>query len=213
MFWPMPSTTSPDTSRSDARTRLLDAALYVIRAKGYSATRVDDICIEAGLTKGAFFHHFASKEALALAAAQHFSDTADELFASAPYQLLADPLDRLMAYVDFRIALLEGDLPDITCLLGTMVQETYGTHPPIRDACERFIRSHAADVARDIAAAKRLYAPHATWSAEGLGLHMQAVIQGGFILAKAASNASLAADSIRHLKRYLETLFTKQSHH
>lgn len=209
----MPAVAAPDTPRSDARTRLLDAALRVIRAKGYSATRVDDICAAATLSKGAFFHHFASKEDLALAAAQHFSDMADELFASAPYQLLEDPLDRLMAYVDFRIALLDGDLPDYTCLLGTMVQEIYGTHPPIRDACERFIRSHASDVSRDIAAAKRLYAPHATWSAESLGLHMQAVIQGGFILAKAGDSAALAADSIRHLKRYLELLFTKQPQH
>jgi len=209
MFPDMPAFDAPDTPRTDARTRLLDAALHVIRSKGYSATRVDDVCAAAGLTKGAFFHHFASKEALALSAAQHFSDTADELFASAAYQLLEDPLDRLMAYVDFRIALLEGDLPDYTCLLGTMVQETYGTHPPIRDACERFIRSHAADVARDIAAAKRLYAPHASWSAESLGLHMQGVIQGAFILAKAGNSTALAADSIRHLKRYLETQFTR----
>jgi AcrR family transcriptional regulator len=42
--------------------KLLDAAVPVIRAKGYSAARVEDIRAEAGLTKGAFFHHFASKE-------------------------------------------------------------------------------------------------------------------------------------------------------
>jgi len=45
-----------------SRRKLLDAAVYVIRSKGYSAARVEDICAEAGLTKGAFFHHFASKE-------------------------------------------------------------------------------------------------------------------------------------------------------
>ena len=42
--------------------KLLDVAVTVIRAKGYSAASVEDICAEAGLTKGAFFHHFASKE-------------------------------------------------------------------------------------------------------------------------------------------------------
>ena len=51
----------------ESRAKLLDAAVSVIRAKGYSAARVDDICAAAGLTKGSFFHHFASKEELALA--------------------------------------------------------------------------------------------------------------------------------------------------
>ena len=53
----------------DSKTRLLDATLKVVRAKGYTATRVEDVCAEAGLTKGSFFHHFKSKEDLALAAA------------------------------------------------------------------------------------------------------------------------------------------------
>ena len=51
--------------------KLLDAAVTVIRAKGYSAARVEDICAEAGLTKGAFLHHFASREAFVIAAAEH----------------------------------------------------------------------------------------------------------------------------------------------
>jgi DNA-binding transcriptional regulator YbjK len=55
-----------------SRKKLLDAALYVIRAKGYEATTVDDICAAAELSKGSFFHHFKSKEDLALAAAEHF---------------------------------------------------------------------------------------------------------------------------------------------
>src|ERR1700758_1188723 len=47
--------------------KLLEAAVHVIRSKGYSAARVEDFCAEAGLTKGAFFHHFPSKEACAVA--------------------------------------------------------------------------------------------------------------------------------------------------
>ena len=44
--------------------KLLEAAIHVIRSKGYSAARVEDICAEAGLTKGAFFHHFAEQGSL-----------------------------------------------------------------------------------------------------------------------------------------------------
>ena len=172
-------------AQHESKTKILDAALQVIRAKGYSATTIDDICLAAGLTKGSFFHHFKSKGELALAAAGHFAAMADGLFAKAPYRALDDPLDRLLAYVDFRKTILQGSLPEFTCLLGTMVQETFESHPAIREACDAHISAHAAEVAKDIAEAKRRYAPNAAWSAEGLGLYTQAVIQGAFILAKA----------------------------
>src|ERR1700688_2524190 len=52
-------------ARHESKTKLLNAALQVIREKGYSATRIEDVCEAAGLTKGSFFHHFKSKEDLA----------------------------------------------------------------------------------------------------------------------------------------------------
>jgi len=200
-------------AQHESKVRFLDAALQVIRTKGYSATRIEDICEAAGLTKGSFFHHFATKEDLALAAAAHFAAMADGLFATAPYQKLADPLERLLGYVDFRIAILQGPLPDFTCLLGTMVQETYDTHPDIRAACDTHISAHAAQVAEVIAEAKRRYAPDAPWSAESLALHIQAVLQGAFILAKARQGPRVAAECLQHLRRYIETQFTPTKEH
>ena len=108
-------------TRHESKTRILNAALHVIRAKGYSATRIEDICEAAGLTKGSFFHHFDSKEALALAAADYWSEVTSEFFASAPYHEHADPLDRFLAYIDFRQSIIQGDLSEFTCLIGTMV--------------------------------------------------------------------------------------------
>src|SRR4051794_33662692 len=89
------------TKRS-AKDKLLDAAVQVVRQKGYAATSVDDLCKAAGVTKGAFFHHFASKEDLAVAAAQYWSDFTTEFFNGAPYQAQRDPLERLLGYIDFR---------------------------------------------------------------------------------------------------------------
>ena len=197
------------TSQPDARSRLLDAAMQVIRAQGYSATTVDDICRAAGLTKGAFFHHFKSKEDLAVAAAAHFSGMAERLFAAAPYREPADPLDRLLGYIDFRSAIIDGPISGFTCLLGTMVQEAYDTHPAICRACETYIGVHVADIAKDIEAAKALYAPEAPWSALSLALHTQAVLQGAFILAKAKGGPDVARDSVAHLRRYIEQLFQR----
>ena len=48
--------------------------------------------------------------------------------------------------------------------------------------------------------------PH-NWTAESLALHLQAVIQGSFILAKAKGSAAPAAESLDHLRRYIELVF------
>jgi TetR/AcrR family transcriptional repressor of nem operon len=195
----------------ESKAKLLDAALQVIRAKGYSATTIDDICYAAGLTKGSFFHHFRSKQDLALEATTHFSQMAGGLFAAAPYQSLPDPVDRLLGYIDFRKAILRGDLPQFTCLLGTMVQEAYATHPPIREACDAGISGHAASLEADITDAMRKYKISADWSAASLALYTQAVIQGAFILAKAKNGPQIAGDCLDHLRRYIQTLFIRST--
>jgi TetR/AcrR family transcriptional repressor of nem operon len=196
-------------TRHESKTKILNAALVVIRTKGYEATRIEDICEEAGLTKGSFFHHFDSKEGLAVAAADYWSECTGAFFATAPYHDLPDPLDRLLAYVDFRKAILRGSLPEFTCLVGTMVQEVYTSHPAIRDACRHSITEHAATLVPDIEAAIREHGIAADWTAESLALFTQAAIQGGFILAKAKGGAEAAAECIDHLHRYLESLFNR----
>ena len=195
-------------ANSDSKTKFLDAALGVIRAKGYEATTVDDICEAAGLTKGSFFHHFESKEALALAAADHFAAMAESAFAAAPYRAAADPLERVLGYVDFRASIMRGELPDFTCLLGMMVQETYETHPAIRKACDRHINDHAKTVASDLAEAKRRHAPNAPWDPQSMALYTQAVIQGAFVLAKAKDGPEVAVECLTHLRRYLASQLT-----
>ncbi len=190
------------------RTKLLDAALNVIRAKGYSATTVDDICVASGVGKGSFFHHFKSKEELAIAATQHWSAVTGALFESAPYQQIADPRERILAYIDFRSHIVQGDLADVTCLLGTMVQETYDSHPAIRTACREGIESHARTLTPMIAQAKALYAPQTDWNAENLALYTQAALQGAFIVAKAQGNSAIATQFITHLRNYVQGLLT-----
>jgi TetR/AcrR family transcriptional repressor of nem operon len=193
--------------RSSAKTKILDAALRVIRAKGYAATTVDDLCAASDVTKGAFFHHFKSKDDLAVAAAEHWSKVTGELFEAAPYHAHADPLERVLGYLDFRKQLLTGDVAEFTCLVGTMVQETFGTSPAIRVACEASISEHAAKIETDIAEAMRQRGLRAGWTAKSLALHSQAVLQGAFILAKAKDDAKIASASIDHLRRYIEYLF------
>jgi TetR/AcrR family transcriptional regulator, transcriptional repressor for nem operon len=195
-----------------AREKILDAALRVIRTKGFTATTVDDLCAAAGVTKGAFFHHFDSKDALGVAAAQHWSTMTSSFFAQAPYHGHPDPLDRVLAYLAFRRDILKGDLPEFTCLVGTLAQEVHQSSRAIAAACDASISGHAATLEPDIAEAmaQRGLDPDGTetgWSAASLALHTQAVLQGAFILAKAKGGARIAEDSVDHLARYVRLLF------
>ena len=198
---------SKTTPKPDARSKLLAAALSLIRAKGYTATTVDELCSAAGVTKGAFFHHFKSKDALGIAAAEHWSATTGAFFASAPYHDHDDPFERLIGYIEFRKAIIEGDLAEFTCLVGTMTQEVYGSNPAIRDACAASIFGHAATLEPDIEAAMKARGIAADWTPASLAAHTQAVLQGAFILAKATGGRAIARDSVDHLKRYLLLLF------
>lgn len=73
------------TTAPSARDRILDAAEALIHAQGFNATTLDAILTGAGASKGAFFHHFASKDALGTAVLERYAASDVALF------------DRLMA--------------------------------------------------------------------------------------------------------------------
>lgn len=191
-----------------AKAKLLEAAVVMIRSKGFAGTSVDDLCAAAGVTKGAFFHHFANKEALGVAAAEFWSDTTGAFFREAPYNDHQDPLDRVLGYIDFRAGLMAGPVEGFSCVAGTMVQEAFNTSLAIREACGASIAGNASLLEADIEEAMALCGVTGV-TARGLALHIQAVLQGGFVLAKAIGGADVARESVAHLKRYFEMLFAR----
>lgn len=205
----MPRPTKLDPERGGARARLLEAACDTILAKGFAAASVDEMCTVAGVTKGAFFHQFGSKEALGIAAADDWASASAAFFEGAPYHLPDDPLDRVLAYVAFRRSIIVGDLRQFTCLVGTMVQEVYASSPSIRDACGKSIFGHATTLEPDIRAAIVKHGISGDWTAESLARHTQTVIQGAFVLAKAANDPALAIEGLDHLDRYIRLLFDR----
>lgn len=201
-------TTVTRVPRGEARARLIEAARSLVRHKGFAATSVDDLCAAAGVTKGAFFHHFPSKEALGVALIDDWTETTGAMFAAHPYNTLPDPLDRVFAYLDLRRQLLKQPLPEFSCVAGTTVQEAYESSPPMRAAAERSIRSGFAHVLPHLQAALAAY-PLPGVTAESLAQQFQVATQGGIILAKALDDPAPARAAFDHLERYLRLLFDR----
>src|SRR5262245_64269799 len=67
---------------SSARDRILDAAERVIRSKGVGQLTVESVAAEAKVSKGGFFHHFASKGDLLVAILDRLLGGVEEQIAS-----------------------------------------------------------------------------------------------------------------------------------
>jgi AcrR family transcriptional regulator len=67
----------PQQRSEETRASILDAAVRCFALSGYDAASVDDICEEAGVSKGAFYHHFPTKQSIFLALLQGWLKTID----------------------------------------------------------------------------------------------------------------------------------------
>jgi len=61
----------------ETRSKIIESAVKLFSTRGFNAASVDDICKDAGISKGAFYHHFESKQALFLALLDGWLQTID----------------------------------------------------------------------------------------------------------------------------------------
>ncbi len=193
----------PETKR-----KLIDAGVSLMRHRGFNATTVDDICAEAGVTKGGFFHYFKSKDDLATAALVRFHELKAKHYADAPFRKLADPLDRVFGRLDFAKD-SAGGLKGLTkgCLLGMFAQEMSFTNSEFRTICQNRFAQIAADFAVDLAEAKAVHAPRAGFTPKTVAMLYVSIVQGSLMLAKASESNRVLIENIEQFRAYLGILF------
>lgn len=106
-----------------SKERILKAARDTILSKGFSAMTVDAVCKAAGITKGGFFHHYESKDALGEAALAKFWLDTKERQAIAPYNQATEPIQILEGYLDFAIEAYQDPELQKGCMLAIFTME------------------------------------------------------------------------------------------
>jgi TetR/AcrR family transcriptional repressor of nem operon len=187
------------------RERLLEAAISLSLEKGFADTTVAEVCERAELTKGAFFHHFNGKEAMAKAVLAQWIANGSAAYGAAPFWELADPLERLYGYIDFTTELTRTG--PCGCLVGIFSQELWQSRPELRADCEAAFTGWADGLARLFEDAKMRHAREASFDPRSLAYHFIAVFEGGLILARAHKRPEFVAEQLEHFKGYVRGLF------
>ena len=195
------------TEASETKRKLVEAGVELMRSRGYNATTVDEICAAAGVTKGGFFHYFKSKDEVAKAALAHFHEGKVREYEEAPFRKLADPLDRILGRLDYVEASTGGNGLTKGCLIGVVVQEMAFANPDLRGICEAYFEKIAADVARDLAAAKEVHEPTYDFDPKSLATMYVSLVQGSLMMAKAAACNDVFKSNIEQFRQVLRSLF------
>jgi TetR/AcrR family transcriptional repressor of nem operon len=162
----------------DTREKLVRTAEKLMLRDGYSAMRVDDVIGKAGLSKGSFYHFFDSKEALGLAALEHYYADRVARLAAGAYANEADPLRRAHGFLQ-HAAHVAADLWGSGCLLANLAADAAGSSRVLSNALKKRtgeLRALLAD----------LLGPFATpqTSAAGLAEQFVVCVEGSIVLAR-----------------------------
>jgi len=192
---------------SDTKRKLLDAAMRLMLRQGFTATTVDQVCSEAGLTKGSFFHYFKSKDQIGQAAVSYFSCCQQEATDKAPFNQLEDPLDSILGMLDFFAEKATDPNGPKACLVGNLAQELAQTHPAIRGCCEESFNHWTKGIASLLRAAKEKHQPSSDFEPDSVATMMLSLIQGSLVVAKARQNPDVLVQNVKHFRSFIESLF------
>jgi len=191
---------------TDTREKLIACGTMLFRKAGYAPTSVDQICAEAGVSKGAFFHYFGSKEELALAALEQWDAMAAKMMAQAPFASESDPVKKVLGCIEFYAAIFENPRVTKSCLAGVTAQEASETSTKLRKAANAcFVHNQERFKGLLDAACAQARRKLDTASLAALFL---ATLQGSLLLARASKEDAVVAKSLRHYSAYLEGLLT-----
>jgi TetR/AcrR family transcriptional regulator, transcriptional repressor for nem operon len=193
------------------RARILEAAHELVLRQGFAATPLEQILQRTGVTKGAFFHHFASKEALARALVDRYL-AADQQVMEATLRraerLSPDPLQQVL----ITLALFEEmfsalDAPHPGCLVASYLYQNDLMTPETTAKSREAFLLWRHEIAAKLRAAAKLRPPRIPLDYEALGDLPNTVLEGGMVMSKLFGDPKIMARQLRLLRGYIELIF------
>ncbi len=189
------------------RNVLVNAAVSLMRQQGFNATTVEQICTEAQVTKGAFFHYFQSKEAIGRAAIDAWCAERAATYVRDISQVEADPLHRLEAWLDGLIASVREEAACPVCLLGMLSQEVSGTNDTIRSDCQQRLNGWTGFAAGLLEEARQQYPGKNDFDPQQVAWMLNSLWQGSLLVAKTQQDVEIVASNLEHARNYIRSLF------
>jgi len=190
------------TRKSD----LIDATKRLMLRQGYAATTVDQICAEAKVTKGSFFHYFPNKEEICRTAMSAWSQDWHDLLSQAKLDEIEDPLDRLEALFKVMETAYMYPGQDPGCMVGTVAQETALPNDQMRQAVDEHLQRWQVATADILKDAKRTYPPKTDFDPDEVSWWLCTFVQGTMLMAKVRGR-QIVPPNIRHCRAYVRGLF------
>lgn len=142
------SSNTRSAAKEASHERIVDAASRAIRRSGYDGTGVADIMKEAGLTHGAFYAHFASREAMLAEAADRAGAESNAFAASV---VAAVPPDQaLQALMQVYLSKEHLESIETGCPISALGSEMPRQSPEVRSAATRRIKEMIDLIARQL---------------------------------------------------------------
>ena len=187
----------------NAKDKIVQSAIRLMLDKGYAGTTVDEICENAGVSKGSFYHFFKAKEDIGVAALDGFIQRGEELMRLGEFMEMQDPVKKAFAYLDHAESVSK-DLWGDGCLLGNFALDLARTHPAIRSRVTALFDGTIDKVAKifEPIAAGRDDGPNALQLAE----QYIAMLEGSIVLAKAHDDWKRIPQGIQAFRGYLRLL-------
>ena len=188
---------------SDTREKLIRSAQALMLGKGYSATGVDDLCRDAGVSKGSFYHQFSSKEELAIAALGDFYETALRNLLAIEVAGVV-PEQRLFAFLD-AIARQGHEFWKSGCLLGSLASEMALSSPALQTEVARLF-SQTAQALEPLIEPFVASLPAGAPSAAALAEHFLIVVEGAIVMSRAHADPMKINQAVARFAEQLQWL-------
>lgn len=187
--------------------KLIGATLGLVLRQGFAATSVEQICAEAGVTKGSFFHYFASKEEIGRVAMQAWTGGWGAILAAAGIDEIADPLDRLDRLFEVMTRTYLNTAMPAGCVNGTIAQESAGSNEVLRSDCAAHFDLWVDHVAGILTEAREAHPPKVDFDPPEVARFLLSIVQGSLLLGKTWPDRTAIATNLRHAKAYVDGLF------